>query len=225
MSERYDYKPPLGFDIRVKPERRKTAQAKERVCAWPGCSARAEHKAPKDPRSLNTFIWLCTDHAREHNRAWNYFKDMPEEDVAAFQESAFHGHRPTWTMGVNSWTRKRAAAQERAKAFKPGEERPYFHTFTGSAFAQGADPFGLFGEDDAPQTRAEPGGPRRTRLQREALSRLGLEDDASLNDIKARYKELVKRFHPDTNGGDRSSEESLQRVIKAYQMLMASGIR
>ena len=35
--------------------------------------------------------------------------------------------------------------------------------------------------------------------------------------IRARYTELVKRCHPDANGGDRSAEHKLQRVIQAYQ--------
>ena len=37
--------------------------------------------------------------------------------------------------------------------------------------------------------------------------------------IKARYKELVKRHHPDANGGDRSSEEKLREIIQAYNYL------
>jgi curved DNA-binding protein CbpA len=34
-----------------------------------------------------------------------------------------------------------------------------------------------------------------------------------------RYLELVKRCHPDANGGDRSAEHKLQRVIRAYKTL------
>jgi DnaJ-class molecular chaperone len=44
-----------------------------------------------------------------------------------------------------------------------------------------------------------------------------------LNEIKARYKELVKRHHPDANGGDRSAEERLRKVIQAYDYLRKSG--
>ena len=42
--------------------------------------------------------------------------------------------------------------------------------------------------------------------------------------IKARYKELVKRFHPDANGGDRSREGTLQEILKAYQQLKSTGL-
>jgi DnaJ-class molecular chaperone len=63
-----------------------------------------------------------------------------------------------------------------------------------------------------------------TRLQRQAFDILDLEPSVTLNEIKARYKELVKRFHPDANGGDRGTEERLKQVIKAYGVLRASGI-
>ena len=39
-----------------------------------------------------------------------------------------------------------------------------------------------------------------------------------------RTKELVRRLHPDANNGDRSGENRLQRVIRAYQSLRKSGM-
>jgi len=63
-----------------------------------------------------------------------------------------------------------------------------------------------------------------TRLQRQAFDILNLDTSATLIEIKARYKELVKRFHPDANGGDRGAEERLKQVIKAYGVLRASGL-
>ena len=46
-----------------------------------------------------------------------------------------------------------------------------------------------------------------------------MDATAEPRQIRARYIELVKRCHPDSNGGDRSAEHKLQRVIKAYQTL------
>ena len=62
------------------------------------------------------------------------------------------------------------------------------------------------------------------RLERKALAELDLEDDAEGTAIRVRYLELVKRCHPDTNGGDRSTEAKLQRVLKAYKTLKAAGL-
>jgi DnaJ-class molecular chaperone len=33
---------------------------------------------------------------------------------------------------------------------------------------------------------------------------------------------MVKRFHPDSNGGDRSTEQKLTRVLKSYKVLKAA---
>ena len=57
-----------------------------------------------------------------------------------------------------------------------------------------------------------------------ALDRLGLDETADAAAIKARYKELVKRLHPDANGGSRATEETLRAVIDAYQMLRKAGL-
>jgi curved DNA-binding protein CbpA len=39
-----------------------------------------------------------------------------------------------------------------------------------------------------------------------------------------RYAEYVRRFHPDSNKGDRSSEDKLQRVLRAGKLLKAAGL-
>jgi curved DNA-binding protein CbpA len=40
--------------------------------------------------------------------------------------------------------------------------------------------------------------------------------------VKARYKELVKRHHPDANGGDQASEEKIKLINEAYATIMNS---
>ena len=48
---------------------------------------------------------------------------------------------------------------------------------------------------------------------------LCLSDDADLHRVRKRYSELVRRYHPDRNGGDRSHEKKLGQVIEAWQRL------
>jgi curved DNA-binding protein CbpA len=57
------------------------------------------------------------------------------------------------------------------------------------------------------------------KIERNALADLDLDVSADAEAIRVRYIELVKRCHPDTNGGDRSAEHKLTRVIKAYATL------
>jgi DnaJ-class molecular chaperone len=58
---------------------------------------------------------------------------------------------------------------------------------------------------------------------RKALHALNLEEDASRTEIKARFKMLVKRHHPDANGGSTVSEDKLREIIAAYNYLKSAG--
>ena len=58
-----------------------------------------------------------------------------------------------------------------------------------------------------------------TPQERRALDTLGLELDADRKALRGRYSELVRRYHPDRNGGDRSFETRLREVVEAYQLL------
>lgn len=65
----------------------------------------------------------------------------------------------------------------------------------------------------------QPETSRFTRAEQRALSILGLGEDADLKSVRNSYSKLVRRFHPDRNGGDRSHEGRLREVIEAYQTL------
>jgi curved DNA-binding protein CbpA len=41
----------------------------------------------------------------------------------------------------------------------------------------------------------------------------------SFDEVRARYKELVKLHHPDANGGDKAAEERLKLINEAYVIL------
>lgn len=213
MSDKYEYKPRGGFDIRVKPTKggrtakKSWAKQETRACEHPDCTKPAEARTRKAPDRLNEFIWLCTAHAREHNKNWNFFEGKTDAEAAAIREQARYGDRPTWTMSKNG----RAAAASRA-----GE--------TGEAIID--DALGVLGGAGAPAAR-EDGvfreGRKLTKLQAGAFKTLNLPSNASTADIRKRYAELVKRFHPDSNEGDRGAEEQLQEVIRAHQILKKAG--
>jgi len=95
--------------------------------------------------------------------------------------------------------------------------------FRGSGWAAD-DPFGLFDRAArAGQARPAAEGRKVLNAQRRALDVLGLEADAKRADIKGRFKVLVKRHHPDANGGDRTSEDRLREIIQAYNYLKSAG--
>jgi hypothetical protein len=68
----------------------------------------------------------------------------------------------------------------------------------------------------------EGGSARFSKPERRALSVLGLGEDCDRHALRSRYSKLVRRYHPDKNGGDRSHETRLGEVIDAYQLLRKS---
>jgi len=173
----------------------------ERQCSAPGCTERGEFRAPPEegPRaSFNgpgEWRFLCLDHVREFNAGYNFFTGMTAEEITA-QQRPYAG-----------WERE-------TRAFSPG--------------AQGGTPRWAHFIDplDAIQARygtgrnaARKDGRPLSDADRRSLKVLGLEADADRRALRQRYSELVRRYHPDRNGGDRAHEKKLQQVIDAYTQL------
>jgi hypothetical protein len=201
---------PLFDRIRVKPDQDRRLRAELPACQWPSCKEPATHRAPKGRLRASEYWQFCLEHVREYNNSYNFFAGMSEDAVAKYQKEAITGHRPTWKMG--SLGGKPAAKRSRGQ-FREAD-RP------------ADDPFSLFGETGtrrAGHARVTPEGRKIFNAQRRALDALGLEADAERADIKTRFKTLVKRHHPDANGGDRGSEARLREIIQAYNYLKSAG--
>jgi len=203
---------PLFDRIRVKPDENRRLRASHPACEWPGCAAAATHRAPKG-RDLEKEYWrFCLGHVREYNHSYNFFAGMSTDDIAKYQKDAVTGHRPTWKMGMNGG---RPTMRSHSARFEPD-------------IGDADDPLGLFRHFGA-RAAGEHLRRRETRVirnaERKALDALGLDPDATTAEIKVRFKALVKRHHPDANGGDRSTEDKLREIIQAYKYLKTTDYR
>jgi len=209
MAEDTKYEARRAHDLRVK---KQIVTKPPRRCEKPGCESGGEFRAPKSRQTLREYYWFCLDHVREYNQAWDFFKGMNPGEIEAYQRATLVGLRPTWKLGMQG---------------QPEAPNPKLKFFFKGAFV---DPYILFEDGPAapgPRAQARPAngkaGGALTKMQLTSLETLNLEPSASLQEVKTRFKELVKRFHPDANGGDRGAEENLRQVIKAYGQLRSSG--
>ena len=208
MTTAFQYRPRF-VDIRVRPPKTNEARPTddvglkpgERPCDHPGCRQAGVARAPKSRDMLEEHYWFCQPHAAEYNRSWNFFAGMSDDQVRERQtEESFTGGRPTWSFKAGRGSREAAAAASKG----------FFR-----------DAFGIFGKNQAQANAAEKAAYDRGlgKLERGALADLDLDATADAATIRRRYTELLKRTHPDANGGDRSTEHKLQRVIRAFRTL------
>ena len=182
--------------VRPSPEEPRTDTAR---CDHPGCLGRGLYRAPMGRAKEGQYFTFCMDHVRQYNASYDYFRGMDDEELIKYQKEEVVGHRPTWSMGAR---RGPQPSNERADDTIFGEARVYRRR--------------------APKGRTAENEPRYNSVALKALTTLELDARADVRTIKARYKELVKRHHPDANGGDRSSEQKLREIIQAYNHLRAN---
>jgi curved DNA-binding protein CbpA len=194
--------------IRVRPDPDAELKARAPACQWDGCTQAGTHRAPVGRMKEGEYFRFCFDHVREYNKGFNYFSGLADTEIARFQKEALTGHRPTWKMGTAGGVRSSPDfAQQRSG------RAGYYRSMR--------DPFNLFGDG---RERVVPRERKARPLEAKALETLGLDARAGAAEIKARYKELVKRHHPDANGGDRGSEERFREVLQAYRLLKQAGL-
>ena len=175
------------------------------MCEEPGCDQPGEFRAPAGERRRSDeppfYRWFCLDHVRAFNARYNFFAGMDADAIEAAQ-------RP-----YAGWERETRAFSQ------VGADRP-------PRWADFGDPLDAIGarfrqrmEEARAEQQGRADGRPLTREDRQSLRALGLGIDTDRRQLRTRYAELVRKYHPDRNGGDRSHEAALQGVIAAYTQL------
>ena len=120
---------------------------------------------------------------------------MQEPEIEAEIRNDTVWRRPTWPMGSN------------VRAVRNRSQQPKFD-----------DPFGIFRER-RPESTASPEITKYDAESRRSFNVMEIRPPTTLTQLKSRYKELVKKLHPDVNGGDPAAEERLKDINQAYAKL------
>lgn len=177
------------------PPDKQEAHGRHRSCDHPGCREGGEYRAPKSRHTLNEYYWFCLDHVRAYNAAWDYYAGLSVDEIERMVRQDTTWQRPTWPLGRMVGGRYR---------FDPERVK---------------DSFGVFDEDmwQHPSDRSAPPSPEQAAMQV-----MDLKAPLTPELLKARYKELCKLHHPDTNGGDKAAEERFKQIGQAYKTLRES---
>jgi len=163
------------------------------TCDMPNCPHHASHRAPKH-RGLDEYYSFCVDHVGEYNKAWDFFSGMSNREVQDHVESSMYGDRPTWARAENITEDDLRAAAHNTQHFSDYDSHPHNerkHKF--------------YGDRNTPEF--------------EAMALMGLAPPVTLDEIKAQYKKLAKKHHPDLNRDNPDAEELLKKINMAYTIL------
>jgi len=198
---------PFGFDMSVSSAKRKNPRGRRtmsgasetstRICEHPDCTEAGLYRAPKSPDVLDDFYWFCQTHVREYNLRWNFFENTTEAEL-----NAQMSRDKVWDRNTKRFSDPEARAWARL-----GIE----------------DPHQVLGENATRNPGRQQTGKRKLPpTERQALDILDAADHSSKAELRTAYKSLIKVLHPDINGGDRSQEEQLQKVMWAWEQIKDS---
>ncbi|MBA4009523.1 MAG: molecular chaperone DnaJ [Erythrobacter sp.] len=179
-----------------------------RRCEAPGCREAGEFRAPgRRPHGFDgpgEWRWFCLDHVREFNAGYDWFEGMSAEEILRAQSP------------IAGW-------QTESRVFRPTAgiaDGPRWADFADPLDAIAARARGIRSRAEREAKAAMSG--RFSREEAAALEVMGLGSDTDRTRLRRRYSELVRRYHPDRNGGDRRHEAQLGAVVEAYQLLRKS---
>lgn len=181
----------------------------DRLCEHSGCTKLGEFKAPRQAGETppeggdSRWHWFCLEHVRAFNNSYNYFEGMSEEEIYHEQRPYSGWETESRAFATNGstppprWADFKDPLDAVAARFKRSGDKGFFHRQSGKPVSPSDE---------------------------KALKTLGLEAGADRGKLRKRYAELLRRYHPDRNGGNRSYEKALQDVIAAYTHLKSSAV-
>ena len=145
-----------------------------------------------DTEKILIYYCITCGNIKEYNKKWNYFSDMSADEIEEFIENDIIGHRKTKKIGTNdvNYFEKISKISEQMFSGMNNLEKLNMHpSFYSSKYLN-------------------------------ALATLGMDKkESSLEDIKSKFKKIVKELHPDTVGLNEENKEKLTKVLEAYKII------
>lgn len=166
-----------------------------RKCEHPNCEKEGEYRAPKN-RSLSDYYWFCLEHVTAYNKSWNYYEGMSIEEIEAENKRDETWQSTTWKFGVSL-----------DKLAKNGKLEDPFEIYSKYMKRTG---FSSSKSNLSPLTKKE----------RDALNIFNLSYPFTKEELRKKYKVLVKKYHPDLNAGSKEAEERFKIISVSYTILL-----
>jgi len=161
------------------------------ICDWKNCNRPGTYKAPVERDNSKKYRLLCLEHIKIFNKSWNYFENMSNTEIEFFIKSDLTWHKATKKFGSSD---------------------NFFNILWNNALD---DKLNIFDSPNYKDFRKK----KISQTDKDALYVMNLDEDVKWEQIHLKFKELVKKYHPDKNQGNKKFEEKLKKITLAYSQL------
>ena len=174
-----------------------------RLCDNLNCKDMGEYKAPKSRSKLNEYYFFCIKHVTEYNKSWDFYRGLSVDQIELSMRKDTVWDRPSWPLKGN-----------------PSKVMDQLNDFLSSDYS-------LFEKDKEIRDflKNKMVDENLTNDEFKSLGVLGIKLPISIEEIKKKYKKLVKIFHPDVNANDKEAEKKFKEITEAYKILLKKFIR
>ncbi len=165
----------------------------EKKCDEINCDQAGEYYAPKSPNSSEKYVF-CLKHIKLYNKRWNYFAGKSQNEIYEFQKNDFFEGKPTkpFSNGSSSKIKFEFLYVFDNEKIKYRKKRKRFENTANYSL-----------NDQI----------------KNSLDILNLTIDLNNDQLKRKYKTLVKKFHPDVKNNIKDKEKKMKEINKAYKII------
>ena len=161
------------------------------ICDWENCKKIWSYKAPVERDNSRRYRLLCLEHIKIFNKSWNYFENMNDQEIEFFIKSDLTWHKTTKNFGSSE---------------------NFFNILWNNALDDKLNIFKSSNFRDFKKAKV-------SQTDKDALQVMELSEDVKWEQIQSKFKELVKKYHPDKNLGSKKFEDKLKKITLAYSQL------
>ena len=174
-----------------------------KICDKEECNENGKYKAPKSRIKLNEYYYFCLNHVKEYNKSWDFYKGLTVNQIEKAMCKDTIWNRPSWPL--------------KGKPSKIMDQINELLNNDNNFFEKDSYYYGFYKNKLIDETL--------TAEQNNALKLLNLELPVNLDQIKKKYKKLVKIFHPDVNGNNKDAENKFKEINESYKILLKKFVK
>ena len=170
----------------------------KKICDHNKCKKIGEFKAPKSKSLLNSYYFFCLEHVKEYNKSWDFYKGLSIDEIELSMRKDSIWDRPSWPLKGNPTKILDQLNEFLQNDYIPFEKEKEIHDFLKNKIID----------------------ENLTNDEHQSLKILDLKMPISVDEIKKKYKKLVKIFHPDVNDNNKEAEKKFKEINQAYRILL-----